>query len=464
MNRYVATSTLPVDATQAFAYHERPGALSRLIPPWQKVVVESSDGSLAVGSKVVIRLSIGPLSLRWHAEHTAYDPPQSFEDIQTSGPFASWHHRHSFEGGSETSCVLRDEVSYQLPLGSMGSLLGGGKVRRDLESMFAYRHRVTRDDLKAAVSYGVPPLSIGISGCSGLLGSRLSAFLTLLGHEVVRLERSLASARKFPNAIAPWDSDEESEKLNELDAVVHLAGKSIASARWTPTVKEQIRSSRVVLTTKLAESLSTLSAPPQIFICASATGLYGRRGDEVLNEDSSIGDDFLAEVVKEWEASCEPARTAGIRVVNARFGIILDPSGGALAKMLTPAKLFGGKLGNGRQWWSWISIDDAVGAIYHAIATKSLTGPMNVVAPKPIQNAEFARRLGAVLGRPALFPAPSFALRATLGEMADALLLASSRVEPSVLQSTGYEYRFESLDAALRYCLGKDRLESIEGT
>ncbi|MEO1615401.1 MAG: TIGR01777 family oxidoreductase [Planctomycetota bacterium] len=462
MNRYVAATTLPVSDEEAFAYHERHGALARLVPPWQNVVVESSDNSLKVGSKVVLKLKLGPIGLRWRAEHTGYDPPRSFEDIQVSGPFKSWQHRHVFEESGDERCVLRDDISYQVPLGGLGRLLAGPKVRRDLESMFAYRHRVTRDDLKDADEYGLKPLRVAISGSSGLLGGRLAAFLTLLGHEVISLERSIEKAAAKTNAVAPWASEDEAAKLNGVDAVIHLAGKTIASGRWNAKVKQQIRDSRVELTTQLSQRLASLSSPPSVFICASATGLYGDCGARELNERSEPGNDFLSGVAVEWEQSCEAAKYAGIRTVHARFGIILDPNGGALQKMLLPAKMLGGALGSGRQWWSWISIDDAVGAIYHAMARENVAGPMNVVAPNPLTNADFAKTLGRVLSRPAIFPAPAFALRLALGEMADALLLASTRVTPSVLQSTEYQFRFATAESALRYCLGKDRLESIE--
>jgi uncharacterized protein (TIGR01777 family) len=181
-----------------------------------------------------------------------------------------------------------------------------------------------------------------------------------------------------------------------------------------------------------------------------------------LTESSEIGHDFMADVAAQWEKSCEPAEQAGIRVVNARLGVVLDPGGGALQKMVPPAKFFGGALGNGKQWCSWVAIDDVIGAIYHAICSNHVSGPMNLVAPTPVTNGEFASTLGRVLSRAALIPAPAFGLRLALGEMADALLLASTRVAPDVLQRTGYEFRFSSVEAALRYCLGKDRLESTE--
>lgn len=462
VQQFVASTVLPVNAAEAFEYHDRPGALERLIPPWQSVQIESNDGSLKPGSTVVMKVNLGPKSVRWVAEHTEYAPPRLFADVQRSGPFAVWEHRHEFQNDSASHCVLRDDVRYQLPLGSLGQLFGSSIARQQLERMFAYRHRVTLDDLKLANKHPSNPMSIAISGASGLVGRRLASFLTLIGHRVIRMERSLEKAADSHNAIAPWSNNEEAAKLDGVDAVIHLAGKSIAAERWTDEVKEQIRKSRVELTTKLATILASLQNPPKVFVCASATGIYGDQGDATLPESAAAGDDFLASVAQQWEASCEPAAKAGIRVCNARFGIVLDPRGGALEKMLLPAKLCGGRLGKGTQWWSWIALDDVVGGLYHAICREQVVGPINFVAPHPLTNQQFAQTLGRVLSRPALLPAPAAGLRLALGEMADALLLASTKAVPGVLQDTGYEFRFEHAQDALRYCLGIDRLESSE--
>jgi uncharacterized protein (TIGR01777 family) len=455
---YVASSSLPVSVADAFAYHERPGALLRLIPPWESVEIEHSDRNIRVGSRVIMKTSIAGLPVRWVAEHTQYEPPRRFADTQVSGPFQAWDHVHEFVEAGQYS-LLRDSIRYRLPLGGLGRLLGSGMALRRLEAMFAYRHRITRDDMTLQADHPVSPMSIAISGSSGLVGRSLGSMLTLLGHRVRPLVRSAASD---DDAIAAWSSDEEARKLSEVDAVVHLAGKPIAGGRWTESVKEEIRSSRVQLTRSLCESLARLEKKPKVLVCASATGIYGNRGDEPLDETSQLGNTFLADVAGDWERACRPAEEAGIRVVNARFGIVLSPRDGALAKMLFPAKFGGGALGSGGQWWSWIALDDVLGAIYHSIATESLAGPVNFVAPDACTNQQFARTLAATLGRPALFPAPAAALRIALGEMADTLLLASARVTPSKLLSSHYRFRFTDLGESLRYLLGRERLESSE--
>jgi uncharacterized protein (TIGR01777 family) len=236
--------------------------------------------------------------------------------------------------------------------------------------------------------------------------------------------------------------------------VVNLAGDNIAAGRWTPEKKARIRDSRVQLTRQLAESLARLTPPPQVLVSASAIGFYGNRGDEVLREESLSGSDFLSSVCRDWEAATRPAAEAGIRVVCLRFGAILSAAGGALAKMLTPFRLgAGGVIGDGRQWMSWIALNDVLGAIRHALAADALRGPVNVVAPQPVTNREFTQMLGRVLGRPAILPLPAFAARLAFGEMADALLLSSQRVEPARLLASGYRFQFTELEGALRHLL-----------
>jgi len=459
LTSYRVSCPLRVSKEDAFAYHERDGALQRLTPPWESVAIEQSDGSLKAGSRVVLKTSIFGVPLRWVAEHTAYDPPHLFADTQVSGPFTQWDHRHEFADSDDTTgnlSNLTDAIDYRVPLGTMGRLFGAGLVRKKIESMFAYRHRITQDDLVLMSQYSGSPLHIAISGSHGLVGSSLKCMLTLFGHKTSRIVRDTPSEE----SVAVWESEAEAERLSGVDAVVHLAGKPIAGKRWTDDVKRQIRDSRVVKTRQLCESLAKLENKPKVLICASATGFYGDRGDEVLDEQSSHGDDFLTDVADQWEQACQPARDAGIRVVHSRFGLILSPQGGSLQKMLLPAKFAGGSLGDGKQWWSWIALDDAVGALYHCIMNEAIRGPVNFVSPHPIRNSDFAKTLGRVISRPAIVPAPAVALRLALGEMADALLLSSARVVPNVLRETNYAFRFTDLEETLRYLLGKDRLKS----
>ena len=457
MQHFAPSIDLPPTIEEAFAYHERPGALARLIPPWERVSVESRDGGLHAGSRVVLKMNALGLPMRWVAEHTVYDPPELFVDVQKSGPFRHWEHRHQFSAGEADAQGARtrlvDSISYQLPLGRLGGFLGGSVVRRQLDAMFRYRHAITAGDLAEITRAGLAPMTIGISGASGLVGQGLTSFLGLAGHQVARLVRRRAG---HPEEIFAWGDANDRAPLERLDAVIHLAGESIAAGRWNDGVKQRIRDSRVEKTRQLCESLASLATPPKTLLCASATGIYGNRGDAVLDERSSAGDDFLAHVAHEWEEACAPALEAGIRVVHLRFGIILSPRGGALKKMLLPARLgIGGPLGGGSQWWSWIAIDDVLRGVYHCLANEKLSGPVNFVSPDAVRNSDFANVLGRVLWRPSFFPTPKIGLRLVLGEMADALLLASTRVVPNALLESGFQFQFPDLESALRHSLGR---------
>jgi uncharacterized protein (TIGR01777 family) len=294
-----------------------------------------------------------------------------------------------------------------------------------------------------------------LTGSNGLIGRALLPFLASDGHHVVRLVRSQTQAGDGQVLWDPAAGAIDTEKLEGLDAVVHLAGETIVG-RWTAQKKARILESRAQGTRLLSESLVQRTNPPKVFASASAIGFYGDRGDEIVNESSPPGSLFLSEVSTAWEAATEPAARAGIRVVKLRFGVVLSGEGGGLAEMLLPFKMgAGGRLGSGRQYMSWVALDDVLGAVRHVLLSEALRGPVNVVAPNPVTNLEFTQTLGRVLRRPTIFPVPGFAVRLVFGEMADNLLLASARVEPSRLLATGYQFQFPRLEAALRHVLGK---------
>ena len=297
-------------------------------------------------------------------------------------------------------------------------------------------------------------MKILMSGSHGLVGSSLVPALLAKQHQVVRLVRSPAAAAGSEIAWDPEGGRLDPALLSGFDAVVHLAGEAIAARRWTPEQKARIRESRTKGTRLLSEAITGLSIPPRTLLSASAIGYYGDRGEQVLVEESPPGQGYLPEVCQAWEAATEPAARKGIRVVCLRFGIILSPAGGALAKMLPPFQMgAGGILGSGRQYMSWISLDDAVGAVLHALEYSPLRGPVNLVTPQPVTNAHFTKTLGRVLRRPTIFPMPSFAARLVFGEMADALLLSSARVEPKRLLASNYPFRHYELEPALRHLL-----------
>jgi uncharacterized protein (TIGR01777 family) len=293
-------------------------------------------------------------------------------------------------------------------------------------------------------------MKVLISGGSGLVGAALTGSLRTEGHSVCHLVRPGGKAAPGDVQWNPLSALVDVPAMEGFDAVVNLNGASIGGGRWTSKRKTILRGSRVDSTRVLVDALSHLRRPPRVLVCASATGYYGNRGDEVLKETSGHGNDFLAILCRAWEGEATRAASAGMRTVIARFGIVLSAEGGALQRMLPPFKFgAGGRLGSGKQWMSWIALEDAVRVLRAAIDDARWNGAVNVVSPEPVRNGEFTRVLASVLHRPAIFPAPAFALRLALGEMADALLLASQRVLPECLQQYGFAFRYEHLEAAL---------------
>lgn len=422
------------------------------MPPWLDVEVVKPAAGPQDGQRAILRMNLGPMKMNWIAEHCDYIEGQQFADRQVSGPFAYWHHTHKVIPAGEKECTLVDRVEYSLPAGAEGNPLVEKMVRANLARMFEYRHRVTAEDLQMYVELGGRSMKVLVTGSHGLVGSQLVPFLLSQGHEVVRLSRSRASSDDLL-----WDPERgqiEAGSLEGFDAVVHLAGDNVASGRWSVEKKARIKESRVKGTRLLSLALSSLAKPPKVFIAASAIGYYGSRGDETLTEKSTSGAGFLAEVCREWEAVTQAAEQKGIRVVHFRIGVVISPKGGALTKMLPPFQLgAGGRLGSGKQYMSWIALDDVIGAIQHVLVHDELTGPVNAVAPNPVTNAEFTAELGASLHRPTIFPVPELAMNLLLGEMANELLLSSARVLPEKLLASGYKFRYTELGPLLTQLL-----------
>lgn len=458
--RFEARSQMPVNAESVFAWHAREGAFQRLTPPWEPVeVVEKQGEGIHEGTRVVLRMHLGPVSLPWTARHTRYVPGSLFQDMQESGPFAKWVHTHRMWDEPSGGTVLEDDVEYALPVGTLGSVVGGGYARHRLERMFAYRHAVTREDLRRHAAFaGREPLTVAVSGASGLVGSALVPFLTTGGHRVRRLVRGRPEAGDI--AWAPGQGEMDVAALEGVDAVVHLAGAPIAEGRWTLERKDLIRRSRVEGTRMLCESLAKLARPPRVLVSASAMGFYGNRGDEELSESSVSGRGFLADVTREWEAATEPAERAGIRVVRLRLGMVLSAKSGALAKMLPAFQAGGGgRMGTGQQWMSWVSLEDVLGLVHFALFTEGMRGPVNAVAPNPVRQEELARTLGRVLSRPAVVPLPAAMVRTLFGQMGQEMLLNGARILPEVARREGFTFLHPTLEQALRFTLGK----TIEG-
>jgi uncharacterized protein len=455
---FVYRSRIAASADDVYQWHLRSGAFERLVPPWERIRLLDPGNGVAEGSRVELELSNGPLRQRWTAEHRDLVPGKQFRDIQVRGPFAKWEHTHSFIADGANACWLEDRVEFAPPFGALGRL-ALPSIRKTLRATFAYRHRTTAADLFChRQSERTHPMKILVTGSHGLIGSALIPFLTTGGHSVTRLVRR-ETARPCAESTVRWDpilGTIDQQGLEGHDAVVHLAGENISGGRWNERQKKAIRESRLHGTRMICDALLKLRQPPKGLVCASAIGIYGDRGDEILDEKSAAGTGFLAEVCRDWEATTESVRLRGIRVVNLRFGIVLSPAGGALAKMLLPFRLgLGGVIGSGKQFWSWVGIDDVVGAIHHALNSEHLNGLVNAVSPHPATNRDFTKTLGKVLGRPTVFPMPAFAARLALGQMADDLLLSSARVVPRRLEETGYVFRSPDLEPALRHVLGR---------
>lgn len=448
---------VPVAVEQLFAWHERPGAFLRLSPPWDRPEVVSHVGGIRDGARVELKVHAGPVPTTWRLEHRDYIANRQFRDVMVEGPFSSWVHTHGFEPDGANASVLDDHIAYELPLGALGNAVAGGFAEDTLARVFAYRHAVTLGDLERHAEFADRPrLRIAITGATGFIGTQLAAFLSTGGHDVIRIGRGAVRPGLVDVSWDPARGQLDPRALEGVDAVIHLAGASIAE-RWSDSHKRAIRESRIEGTSLLAHTLAQLTRKPKVLLSGSAIGVYGSRGDEVLDERSSFGNDFLAEVGRAWEAATAPAEKAGIRVVHLRTGIVQGAAGGALAKQAPLFKLgLGGPLGSGEQWISPIALDDHIGATHFCLMRDDVSGPVNLVAPEAVTNVRYTRILADVLSRPALATAPAFALRLALGrEMADSTVLASQRVVPAVLQQKGFRWRFPTLESTLRFELGR---------
>lgn len=447
---------LPFPAADVFAWHMRPRALERLMPPWENAQVADRSGGIEDGGRVHVRTRRGPVTMDWRLRHTAFEPGRRFRDEQESGPFASWAHTHEFESAADGGTVLRDSIEWEPPLGSAATAFTGPVVDRELRRLFAFRGRRLAHDLGRHHGYKGPPLVVAVTGASGFVGRALCDFLVTGGHTVLPVVRRKADPGKGEIHWDPMEGRIDGGRLEEADAVVHLAGESLSGGRWTPAKKKAIWESRVAGTRVLVKALNALRDPPGVLVSASAIGVYGNRGAGRIDETSKPGKGFLPDLCQVWEAEADKAKRSGVRVVNLRAGLVLSPAGGALGTMLLPFKLgLGGRLGSGRQYVSWIDHDDFVALIFHALITSAARGPLNATAPHPVSNATFTTVLGRVLKRPTVLPVPSLAVKGLFGEMGTALLLEGARVLPKVAGRTGFRFAFQGLEESLAHQLGQ---------
>ncbi|WP_420454249.1 TIGR01777 family oxidoreductase [Rubrivirga sp.] len=466
--RYTSRLAVPVPAAELFRWHERPGAFERLTPPWQPVALRQHEG-IRDGDLAVIRLGTRVAGLDWVAEHRGYDDaclddPEGacqFEDVQLSGPFAAWRHTHTMLPAGEGS-ILEDDVSYRLPLAPL-SRVAAGFGETQIERMFAYRHRVTHEDLRRHAEAGAPPMTVAVTGASGLIGRALAAFLQGGGHTVVRLvrRREEAVSRGPQDQAVFWNVEAGEIDADALgrwapDAVVHLAGEPITSLNGSTAARRRIWESRTRGTQLLSRALAALPTPPRVLVSASASGIYGDRADEVVTETSALGEGFLADVCRAWEASTAEAEAAGIRTVHARIGLVTTPTGGLLQPLAPVAALgLGGWPGDGAAWWPWIALDDVVYAVHHAILDDGLTGPVNLSAPEPVHTKDFVKTLAEVQNRPAVVRVPTALVKLAGGELARRVALASVRMRPRALLDRGFRFATPDLRTALAHLLGR---------
>ena len=458
---YEHTATFPYPREVVWNWHARPGAVRRIMPDWEGIrPVEV--GGIKDGAITSFRMSIGILPQRWVAKHHSYIEGEQFCDDMIKGPFGRWNHVHKFIENNEMEMQIHDRIDWKLPFHFFTRIGAPIMVMPRVRQMFKHRSRRILADLKRQQMFkDAPRKRILISGSTGLIGTQLGAFLETDGHDVHRLIRpsTRLHADQDPTKVVKWDDRTGAiieGSLEDFDVIIHLAGAGISDKRWTKKRKKLIAESREIPTRNLANALANLASPPSLFMCASAVGYYDNRGDEELDENSSSGDGFLAEICRQWEDAAQPAIDAGIRTIHMRTGIVTTAAGGMLQQILLPAKLGAmGPIGGGRQWQSWISLDDQIYAMHYLMNHETASGVFNLTAPNPVTQKQFAKALGKVLRRPAFAPAPGFVMKILFGEMGKSLILDGQKVLPRRLQELGYTFEHEMLEPALRDALGR---------
>lgn len=454
MPRFV--SYLKLAPKTVFGWHLRFGAAARLTPPWEKARTLREEGKVDEGRKRFIKIGLAGFELDWVDRFIDYAPESSFTTELAKGPLPQFRHIRTFDT-EERGTVLTDEVHYRLPGSVLGQALLGGYVKRRLRKLFRFRHRRAGYDLAHLEQYkSKPHLKIAVTGASGDIGQALVPFLNTCGHEVWRLVRR----KPYPNTREifwnPETGEIDDKKLAEMDAVIHLAGLNIGEAAWSSERKTRLLENRKVGAELLSDTLARLKKGPETLIVASAIGYYGHQPGKVLNEESLPGNGFAPLLCQTIEESTASAYKAGVRVVHARLGVVLSHRGQFMKKMLPSFKAgAGAMLGDGYQYLSWVAQDDALYALHHILHTRALKGAVNITAPLPVTNRDFADSLARVLGRPRLFNIPAWLVRWLFGQMGEELMLADACVVPDKLRDSGFKHSFPMLDGALRWTLGK---------
>lgn len=457
--RFTKRSRIDAPVEDLFRWHTRPGAVSRLSPPWNPMKVIESSGRLDDGAMVVMEMKAGPVRYNWTAKHTDYVENRMFQDIQVKGPFSTWRHTHRFTPDGIHAAYLEDIIDFKFPLPKITHPVFRKWILKKLDRIFTYRHHTTALDLGDHLpNRAKSPMNILISGAGGTIGSALMPYLTTGGHRIIRLVRKKPVRENNEVYWNPYTGDINTEDIGPVDAVIHLSGDNIGSGSWTPEKKQAIIHSRIKTTQLITRTLLNLTPLPKVLICASAIGYYGHHDDRCFVEDDPPGNDFISTVCTRWESCTAPVAEKGVRVVSLRIGVVLTPSGGALSRLLIPHYFGMGlkKIGTGNQIISWVGMDDVLGAVLYILNQDEISGPVNLVAPEPVTNLAFNRTLARVLNRPASISVPMAVIRLFFGQMGKEVLLSSTCVVPKKLLDAGYRFRYPNLEGDLRHLLGRN--------
>ncbi len=454
-NVYIKRTKINAPVETLFAWHAGKGAILRLTPPWAPLKMISRSGrGIQKGVKVAFRLSLFKIPMIWEAEHIEYQENKVFKDRQIKGPFAKWEHTHRFIADGKENSIMEDKVEFKLPFGFLSRPFYGF-AKKEFKRMFNYRHRVLKYDLEHHVDK-TPKKRILISGASGTIGSILAPFLRTCGHEVIRLVRKEETLLEDELFWDPYNGILDLEKAGPFDAVINLNGVDISRGRWTQSQKKRIIDSRIIPTRLLVKKMADLDPKPDVFISSSAIGFYGEGKNKTLNETDDMGDCFISRVCRQWEHASMDAQKLGIRTIQLRIGVVLTPAGGALKRMELPFKTgCGVKLSHGRQYMSWISMDDVLSGILYILSDHKIQGPVNLTAPNPVTNKEFSKTLARVFSKKVFFTLPKFVALALWGELGKETLLISARVKPGKLLKNGFLFQHETLLSALKDMLGR---------
>lgn len=446
MKRYIINHNIK----EVFSYFTRPGILNRLIPPYKNIFVLKQEG-IATDSITELQIKEFLFKLKWVSKHIDYKEFEYFADKQIKGPFKEFIHFHQFNKIDDNKTELIDEIKFILPFEPFSKPFKK-YILVDLDKMLNYRYQIIENDLDLEEKYKIKKKNIVITGSSGVLGNYLFNYLSSLGHNVVRIRRD----KKDKNSIL-WDLNNHylSSCLNCTDIVIHLAGEPILEGKWTEEKKKRIIESRVETTKFLAEKISNMKTPPELFISASAIGFYGNRGDEILTENSESGSGFLPLVCKRWEEATKPAMKKGVRTAILRIGVTLTPAGGALKNFLDVFRFkISPVFSKDDIWLSWISPDDIAYSIIHIIANENLSGPINIISPNPIKMNQLIMQLKALLKPKINLKVPEKFIKLILKEKAEEILFSSTRVYPEKLIDSGFEFKYPNIENALRHALG----------